>query len=171
MKRRRNIAVAGLLLSIVLIGLSIPIVRAHLFDSALLAIEEDRGVDAIPKLKLLASFGDRASQMLLADIFAYGRGNIPKNDPEAIYWIKRYVVIGSGLDISTEELRIGKTYLDGSEGIKADFGIALIWLRRSERDGSRQAAELIKKMTLASPVIFKNPDPTTKSQTQNPSKK
>jgi hypothetical protein len=62
--------------------------------------QEDGGTTALEHLKPLAQLGDKPAQMLVASIYAYGWGGIPKNDADATYWFRR---LGSWGPLATQE--------------------------------------------------------------------
>jgi hypothetical protein len=132
------IGVPAALLVVIVAGIEL---RSDLLDAAMLAIKEDRGSVAIRHLKPLAIVGDPQAALLITDVYAYGIGDVKRDDKEALRWLKK--ADGAvGVDIATIELSYAKYYRgevtnDEAESIK--------WLRLSAAAGNKEAIDLLAK--------------------------
>lgn len=111
------------------------------------ALNNDDGVTAVERFRLLAKLGDSKAQYLLGNIYAYGWGGVQKNDNEAIYWFRR--AASSATDESDPaapaELEVAKSYAHGDDGVKVDNAESTKWLRFAAAGGSKEAAVLLAK--------------------------
>ena len=148
MTRRVGRLLVGIL-TIVAIGVGVILLRNAQIDRGVRALKEENGPMALALLKPLAQLGDKAAQMLVASMYAYGRGGIPKSDVDAIYWFHQLgsfgpLFVDEGEDPAAPyELDVAKTYADGKEGVNPDSAESLKWLNLAVKGGSKEAANML----------------------------
>ncbi len=116
--------------------------RNYELELAASALKDGKGNVALNHLKLLAQMGDSKAQFLLGHIYAYGTGDVGKNDDQAAYWIERAGQSGA-IDAASEELAIAESYADGIDGVKQDKAESIKWLRLSAEGGNKEAVSLL----------------------------
>ena len=138
---------------LVAIGVGLRILWFHQNDKGILALKEEKGAEALERLKPLAYLGDKTDQLVVGLIYAYGLGGVPKNDDEAIYWFRRRgfwgpnVVVEEGVDpAAPHALQVAKAYANGSDGAEVDPAESLKWLKFAAKGGSKEAAAMLAQL-------------------------
>jgi TPR repeat protein len=93
---------------------------------------EVTGVDAALLAK--ANAGDGASQVLVGDSYAAGKG-VPRNSAQAVAWYAKAAAQGN----VAAELRLAALYRDGSKGFQRDMAQAAAWYRKAADAGDSGA--------------------------------
>jgi len=123
--------------------------RWQAFDKAGLALKEGNGALAIQELQMLAYFGDKEAQSALGSIYAYGWGGVSRNFAIATYWFRRCgecngVENHGEVDAaSPHQLIVGKSYLDGSDGVVKDELEGYRWLGMAAAGGNKEAQRIL----------------------------
>ncbi|MBN8550378.1 MAG: sel1 repeat family protein [Deltaproteobacteria bacterium] len=138
---RRRVVVCVLMLAV--LSLSVIVVRHYLIDAAGSLAKTGDYEAAANRFKVLAYLGDRTSQYILGEFYAFGLG-VERDDTQAIYWFKRaHVRIGGEADsIASTALSIGKRYAEGDVA-EIDHAESQKWLRRAAEAGNEEAAALL----------------------------
>jgi len=92
------------------------------------AVSQTAGID--PALLAKASGGDAASQVLVGEIYAAGKG-VAQDLKQAAEWYRRAADKG---DVSGE-LHMAALYRDGGKGFPRDMAQAAEWYRRAAEQG------------------------------------
>jgi TPR repeat protein len=132
-----------------MVGVGLLLLRNDQMDRGVHALKQEDGTAALEHLKPLAQLGDKTAQMLVASIYAYGWGGIPKNDADATYWFRR---LGSWGPLATQEgvdpaapyqFMVAKAYAGGDGAVTADPVESLKWLKLAAAGGSKEAAAML----------------------------
>jgi len=86
-----------------------------------------------------AESGDPWGQVLLSDLLAEGRPGIPRNDAQALYWLRR----AAEQDYSDAQYRLGVAYTSGGYGVKKDPIEAIRWYKKAAKRKNRYAQGLL----------------------------
>ncbi|AZO24533.1 sel1 repeat family protein [Mesorhizobium sp. M1E.F.Ca.ET.045.02.1.1] len=141
--------IARLLMGLVVvaaIGVGLLLLRNSQMDRGVQALKREDGAAALASLKPLAQLGDGTAQMLVGSIYAYGWGGVHKSDADAIYWFHRLgprgpLVAEEGADPAAPyQLMVAKAYAAGADGVRADAGESVKWLKLAAEAGSKEAA-------------------------------
>lgn len=147
---KKLVYITTILALVVIVGISLLLLRNYRMEAGIVAYKDGNGPLALEELKPLAHMGDKAAQLMVGSIYAYGVG-VGKDDEEAIYWFRRYGPIGTGGDDQASdpaaqlELGVAKVFATGGEGVRADPVESAKWLRRAAEGGSKEAAALLKQ--------------------------
>ncbi|BCC32967.1 hypothetical protein BCM0100_p220 (plasmid) [Bacillus cereus] len=90
--------------------------------------------------KKAANKGDRKSQSILGNIYYFGRGNVEKNNSNALYWFKK----AAENNDATAQYYLGEMY-EGGIGVHIDYDLAKYWFRKAVDNGETRGN---RKLTL-----------------------
>ncbi|MDR3764528.1 MAG: tetratricopeptide repeat protein [Acidobacteriota bacterium] len=115
------------------------VVRNYRFEAGARALKTGDYATTLRELKPLARLGDRPSQYILGEMYAFGFG-VRKDDSEAVYWFKRAAILAQkGVDpAAPAEFSVSKAYAEGT-GVKVDVTESLKWLQLAAAGGSKEA--------------------------------